>query len=46
MFSVRKALKKKSASSRTSEVAPFIVVKVLKNKTSEAGLEVCYSRKL
>lgn len=46
MFSVRKAMLKKSASPHTSEVPSLIAVKVLKNKTSEAGLEVFFSREL
>lgn len=46
MFSVRKAMLKKSASPHTSEAPSLIAVKVLKNKTSEAGLEVFFSREL
>lgn len=46
MFSIRKAVVEKSASPHTSEVLSFLVVKVLKNRTSEAGLEVYFSRKL
>lgn len=45
MFSIRKVMLKRSASPHTSEV-PSLVVKVLKNRTSEAGLKVYFSRKL
>lgn len=46
MFSVRKAVLKKSVSPHTSEVPSLVVANVLKNRTSEAGLEVYFSRKL
>ena len=45
-FRIRKAMLQKSASPDTSEVPEVVTAKVLKDRTCEAGPEVCFSRKL